>query len=108
LFFVIKIIKKFYIKTNKIGKIQLELKNFCFKLFKIWGRVVCSYICTYGLGIGLRSKGCVSSFMVILIGLTLFFGLKQIEFIFDFFIDYRLFVIIFILSFFIYSNPSKK
>ena len=39
--------------------------------------------------------------LIILIGATLFFGLRELWLIFEFFIDYRLFIIIFMLNFYI-------
>ena len=42
--------------------------------------------------------------LIILVGITLFFGLREVWLLFEFFIDYRLFIIIFILSFFIMND----
>ena len=46
--------------------------------------------------------------LVILIGATLFFGLREVWLVFEFFIDYRLFIIIFMLSFFMVHPVENK
>jgi NADH-ubiquinone oxidoreductase chain 5 len=46
--------------------------------------------------------------LVILIGITFFFCIRQIWLIFGFFIDFRLFFLIFILMFFIVNDLNKK
>ena len=45
--------------------------------------------------------------LVILIGLTILFGLRQSWLLFGFFVDYRLFIIIFILVFFLVNGIKK-
>jgi NADH-ubiquinone oxidoreductase chain 5 len=45
--------------------------------------------------------------LIILIGVTLVFGFRQIWLIFGFFIDFRLFILIFILMFFVVNDPKK-
>jgi hypothetical protein len=44
----------------------------------------------------------------ILIGSTLLFGLRQLWLIFDFFIDYRIFILIILLLFFIINIKNEK
>jgi len=46
--------------------------------------------------------------LVILIGVTLLFGIRQLWLMFGFFVDYRIFILIFILLFFIVNNLDKK
>lgn len=46
--------------------------------------------------------------LFILIGTTLFFGLREIWLLFEFFIDYRLFIVLFVLSFFITNSKEFK
>jgi NADH-ubiquinone oxidoreductase chain 5 len=46
--------------------------------------------------------------IVILIGITFLFGLRQIWLFFGFFIDFRLFILIFLLLFFITNDLNKK
>lgn len=45
---------------------------------------------------------------IILIGITFLFGIRQLWLIFGFFVDYRVFVLIFILLFFIVNTMDKK
>ena len=45
--------------------------------------------------------------LIILIGITLLFGLRQIWLLLDFFIDLRLFILIFVLTFFITTSLKK-
>jgi hypothetical protein len=42
------------------------------------------------------------------IGATLFFGLREIWLVFEFFMDYRLFIMVFMLSFFIVNYVENK
>ena len=46
--------------------------------------------------------------LLILIGVTFLIGLRQLWFIFDFFIDYRLIILIFVLIFFLTNDVLKK
>nr|YP_009115269.1 NADH dehydrogenase subunit 5 [Berkeleya fennica]AJA05790.1 NADH dehydrogenase subunit 5 [Berkeleya fennica] len=46
--------------------------------------------------------------LVILIGATFLFGIRQVWLLFGFFIDYRLFILIFILAFFIINSLNDK
>jgi NADH-ubiquinone oxidoreductase chain 5 len=46
--------------------------------------------------------------LIILIGITFFFGIRHIWLIFGFFIDFRLFFLIFVLMFFIVNDLNKK
>jgi NADH-ubiquinone oxidoreductase chain 5 len=46
--------------------------------------------------------------LIILIGATLFLGLREVWLIFEFFMDYRLFIIIFMLSFFVVNYVENN
>ena len=46
--------------------------------------------------------------LLILIGITFLFGLRQVWLIFNFFIDFRIFILIFLLSFFVVDYLKKK
>jgi hypothetical protein len=46
--------------------------------------------------------------LIILIGVTLFFGLREVWLVFEFFMDYRLFILIFVLSFFIVNHVKNN
>jgi hypothetical protein len=50
----------------------------------------------------------MKAFYSLLVGATLLFGLREVWLVFEFFMDYRLFIIVFVLSFFIVNYVENK